>query len=74
MLRVRVRMEPRAFFRAGSEPWLAERFLDERFGGAHVRAGGGCTATSTIRRRCARSSGSSDFARSLPGVTQVQAI
>ena len=30
----RVRMEPRAFFRVGSEPWLAERFLDEHFGGA----------------------------------------
>src|SRR6185503_11455283 len=33
--RVTVRMEPSAFFRVGSEPWLAERFLNERFGGAH---------------------------------------
>src|SRR5262249_3437412 len=35
MMRVTVRMEPRAFFREGSEPWRAERFLEEQFGGAH---------------------------------------
>ena len=38
MLRVRVRMEPRAFFREGSEPWLAERFLDRALRRRHLRA------------------------------------
>lgn len=34
MLRVEVRMAPSAFFRPGSEPWKADRFMEERFGGA----------------------------------------
>src|SRR5207253_563338 len=34
MLSVEVRMEPQRFFRPGSAPWEAQRFLEERFGGA----------------------------------------
>ena len=73
MLRVRVRMEPRSFFRPGSEPWLAEKFLEDRFGGAHfvqieVRADLDDPASLRELERL------SDFARSLPGVTQVGSI
>lgn len=77
ILRVQVRMEPRAFFRPGSEPALAQRFLDESFGGAQFiqvlaerTDGGDLTdprALAELRRLAA-------FARSLPGVTQVQSI
>lgn len=73
MLKVRVRMEPRAFFRVGSEPWLAERFLDEHFGGAtfaQIWLEGDFADPSTLRE-VARLS---DFARSLPGVTQVTSV
>lgn len=77
ILRVQVRMEPRAFFRPGSEPALAQRFMDESFGGAQfiqvlVERGDGGDLTdpralAELRRLAA-------FARSLPGVTQVQSI
>jgi predicted RND superfamily exporter protein len=73
MRRVQVRMEPHAFFRPGSEPWRAEAFLDERFGGAtfvQVALHGDFDDPATLReleRLC-------QFARALRGVTQVQAI
>ncbi len=77
ILRVQVRMEPRAFFRPGSEPALAQRFLEEAFGGAQfvqiwVERGDGGPLTdpralAELRRLTA-------YARSLPGVTQVQSI
>lgn len=77
ILRVQVRMEPRAFFRPGSEPALAQRFLDDAFGGAQFiqilveRSDGGDLtdprALAELRRLAA-------YARSLPGVTQVQSI
>lgn len=73
MVRVRVRMEPRAFFREGSEPWLAERFLDQHFGGAtfaQIWLTGDFDDPSTLRE-LARFS---DFARSLPSVSQVQSV
>jgi predicted RND superfamily exporter protein len=71
--RVTVRMEPRAFFRPGSEPAEAQRFLDSEFGGAQfvqlVLDGdlGDPRTLAEVRRLGA-------FARSLPGVTQVQSI
>ena len=73
MTRVQVRMEPKAFFRPGSEPALAQKFLDEKFGGAafvQVLVEGDMTdprALHEVRRLSALS-------RSLPGVTQVQTI
>jgi uncharacterized protein len=73
MLRVTVRMEPRAFFRKGSEPWLAEKFLEDRFGGAlfvQVALAGDLDDPATLReidRLCA-------FTSSLDGVAQVQSI
>jgi predicted RND superfamily exporter protein len=73
MLRVRVRMEPRAFFRVGSEPWLAEHFLDEHFGGAtfaQIWLSGDFDDPATLRE-VARLS---DFTRSLPGVHDVQSL
>lgn len=71
--RVTVRMEPRAFFRPGSEPAEAQRFLDSQFGGAQfvqiVLDGdlGDPRTLAEVRRLGA-------FARSLPGVSQVQSI
>jgi predicted RND superfamily exporter protein len=73
MLRVHVRMEPRAFFRVESDPWRAERFLDERFGGAtfmQVALHGDLDDAATLRQLGRLS----DFARAQPGVTQVQSI
>jgi predicted RND superfamily exporter protein len=73
MTRVQVRMEPRAFFRPGSEPALAQGFLDGTFGGAQfaqVLIEGDMAdprALSEVRRLTA-------FARSLPQVTQVQSV
>jgi predicted RND superfamily exporter protein len=73
MTRVQVRMEPRAFFREGSEPALSQQFLDNTFGGAQfaqILIEGDLTdprALAEVRRLCA-------FARSLPRVTQVQSI
>ena len=73
MTRVTVRMEPKAFFRPGSEPALAQKFLDDKFGGAafvQVLLEGDMTdprALHEVRRLSA-------LARSLPGVTQVQTI
>ncbi len=77
ILRVQVRMEPRAFFRPGSEPALAQRFLDEAFGGAQFvqiwieRADGGDLTDPRALAELRRLAG---YARSLPGVTQVQSI
>lgn len=73
MLEVEVRMEPHNFFRPGSEPWLAEQFLDERFGGSQflqVSLAGDLTDPATLRelQRLAA------FARAQPGVTQVSSI
>jgi predicted RND superfamily exporter protein len=73
MLRVKVRMEPRTFFRHGSEPWLAEKFMEDRFGGAHfiqIPVHGDLTDPWTLRE-VARVI---DFARGQKGVTQVQGI
>jgi predicted RND superfamily exporter protein len=73
MLRVRVRMEPRSFFSPGSEPWLAEKFLEDRFGGAHfvqVEAHADLDDPASLREL----ERLSDFARSLPGVTQVGSV
>ncbi len=73
MLRVRVQMEPRAFFRVGSEPWLAEHFLDEHFGGAtfaQIWLQGDFDDPATLRE-VARLS---DFTKSLPGVHDVQSL
>ena len=73
MLRVKVRMEPSAFFRPGSEPWQADRFLDQHFGGAtfaQVWLSGDFDDPSTLRelgRLC-------DFARAQPGVAQVESV
>lgn len=73
VLRVQVRMEPRAFFRPGSEPAEAQRFLDETFGGSQfvqilVSADFNDPRALTELRRL------SAYARSLDGVTQVQSI
>jgi predicted RND superfamily exporter protein len=73
MLRVRVRMEPKAFFRQGSEPWLAERFLDQRFGGstfAQIWLSGDFDDPSTLRELARLE----DFTRSLPGVSQAASV
>src|SRR5437870_13359680 len=73
MTRVSVRMEPRAFFRVGSEPWKAEHFLTEKFGGATfitVAMHGDLDDPRTLRE-IARFE---DFARSFSGVSQVQSI
>lgn len=73
MLRVDVHMEPRAFFRPGSEPWQADRFLEEHFGGAtfaQVWLTGDFDDPATLRelaRLC-------DFARAQPGVAQVSSL
>jgi len=73
MTRVEVRMNPSAFFRPGSEPELAEKFMDRSFGGAHfaqVLIEGDIIdprALSEVRRL-------TTYARSLPNVTQVQSI
>src|SRR6185436_10561711 len=71
--RVTVRMEPRAFFKPGSEPALAQEFLDSRFGGSQflqVAVEGDITHPNSLRelRRLGH------YARSLPGVTQLQTI
>jgi predicted RND superfamily exporter protein len=73
MTRVSVRMEPRAFFRVGSEPWKAEQFLTEKFGGATfitVAMHGDLDDPDTLRE-IARFE---DYARSLPQVSQVQSV
>jgi predicted RND superfamily exporter protein len=73
MLRVRVRMEPRAFFRPGSDPALAEQFLTERFGGAtfvQIAVAGDFDEPASLRELARLE----DFARAQHGVTQVQSI
>lgn len=73
LTRVKVRMEPRAFFRPGSEPALAQAFLDSAFGGGQfvqVLVEGDLVdprALAEVRRL-------TTYARSLPGVTQVQSV
>jgi predicted RND superfamily exporter protein len=66
-------MEPRAFFRPGSDPERAEHFLVERFGGAsfvQVQLDGDFDQPTALRELARLD----DYARSLPGVTQVQSI
>jgi predicted RND superfamily exporter protein len=73
MTRVEVRMEPRAFFRPGSEPWKADRFLNEHFGGNTfilISAHGDLDDPWTMREI----ERMSDYARSLPGVSQVLSV
>jgi uncharacterized protein len=73
MTRVEVRMEPRAFFRPGSEPWKADRFLNEHFGGntfVLIAAHGDLDDPWTMREI----ERLSDYARSLPGVSQVLSV
>lgn len=70
---VKVRMEPRAFFKPGSEPAQAQAFLDTRFGGGQflmLEVEGDILHPDALRevRRL------SAFAGSLPGVTQVQSV
>jgi hypothetical protein len=70
---VEVRMEPSAFFRVGSEPWRAQQFLEQRFGGAgflQVELRGDFDDPANLREVERLAS----FARALPGVTQVQSI
>lgn len=73
MTRVEVRMNPSAFFRPGSEPEQAEKFLNKSFGGAHfaqILVEGDIIDPRSLYelRRLAT------YARSLPNVTQVQSI
>lgn len=71
--RVEVRMDPRAFYRVGSEAWQADRFLEERFGGAtfvQVPVRGDVTDPATLRAIAELV----DYARALPGVTQVSSV
>ncbi|MDB4968132.1 MAG: rane protein [Myxococcales bacterium] len=73
MLKVKVRMEPRAFYRVGSDPWLADKFLDEHFGGgtfAQIWLTGDFDDPATLRELARLS----DFARGLPGVKQVASV
>jgi predicted RND superfamily exporter protein len=73
MLRVTVRMDPRAFFREGSDPWRADRFLEERFGGSifmQVAVHGDLDDPATLRQLGRLG----DFARAQPGVTQVSSV
>lgn len=68
-----VRMEPRAFFRPGSEPALAQQFMDDRFGGSQfvqILVHGDPLQPAALREIQRLSA----FARTLPGVTQVQAL
>lgn len=73
MLKVKVRMEPSAFFRVGGEPWLADRFLNERFGGGtflQIALRGDFDHPGTLRE-VARLE---DYLATLPNVTQVSSI
>ncbi len=73
MLRVDVKMEASAFYSPGSDPWNAERFLDEKFGGSHflqVDVKGDMTDPATLREIERLQA----FAASLPGVTQAQSV
>jgi predicted RND superfamily exporter protein len=66
-------MEPRAFFRVGSEPYRAEKFLDEKFGGAtfiDVALTGDFDDPATLRE-VARLE---DYTRSLENVTEVASL
>jgi predicted RND superfamily exporter protein len=73
MTRVRVRMEPSAFFREGSDPMRAEKFLETRFGGAHFIqvAVEGDMNDPLVLREVQRLE---DYLKSLPGVAQVSSI
>ena len=73
MRRVKVRMEPRAFFAKGSEPERADRFLVEEFGGStfvQIAVQGDFDEPASLRELAHLES----YARSLEGVTQVQSI
>lgn len=71
--KVGVKMDPSSFFSKGSEPWRAERFMEERFGGAHfvqvdVKADLDDPASLREVQRLV------DYARSLDGVTQIATV
>lgn len=73
MRKVQVVMDPQAFFRQGSEPWRAQRFLEEHFGGAQflqldVK---GPISDPAVLRELERFE---QYARTLPGVTQVVSV
>ena len=73
MRRVKVRMEPRAFFAKGSEPERADRFLVEQFGGStfvQIAVRGDLDEPASLRELARLET----YAGSLPGVTQVQSI
>jgi predicted RND superfamily exporter protein len=73
MLKVQVRMEPRTFFRVGSEPWLAEKFLEDHFGGAHfvqVWVHGDLDDPATLREMARLE----DYTRSLDGVSGLNSV
>ena|GEM_PF-2782843 len=70
---VRVRMEPQAFFREGSPAWQSQRFLEDTFGGARfvqVAIDGDFEEPANLQE-LARIT---DFARSIPSVTQVTSL
>jgi len=70
---VKVRMDPTVFFRPGSEPWRAERFMEKEFGGAHfiqLAVSGDFDDPMTLREL----NRLTDYTRSLPAVSQVQSI
>lgn len=70
---VRARMDPQAFFREGSEPWQANRFFEDEFGGARfvqVLVEGDFDDPVQLRELARLV----DFSRSIPGVSSVQSV
>src|SRR5262249_21077005 len=68
-----VAMEPSAFYRVGSEPWRADRFLEQHFGGAtfaQIWLSGDFDDPLTLRELARLS----DFARGLPGVEETASV
>lgn len=71
--RIQVRMEARQFFSPGSEPWLAERFLADKFGGSQIlqiRVRGDFTEPAALHELKRME----QYARSLPDVTQATSV
>jgi predicted RND superfamily exporter protein len=70
---VRARMDPQAFFREGSEPWQANQYFEEEFGGARfvqVLVEGDLDDPVHLRELARLV----DFSRSVPGVSGVQSL
>lgn len=70
---VEVRMEAQAFLREGSPAWQDQRFFEDRFGGARfvqIEIAGDMQDPASLRE-IARLA---DYARSLPGVSQVSSL